>query len=196
MLLRMRNWVRRVRERLSYANVVATLALFVALGGTSYALTLPRNSVGSKQLRTNSIGRSEIKRGAVNTRAIKNQSIRLRDVSRGTRNALRGTPGLTGPQGPPGFQLFAAVSSGGVIHKGNANYTRDSGPNGRVIGFNRHVGDCVATATLAFVPGGGVETPPPGHVTVAPTDDGKVLVRTWNSSGDEVFLPFNLIVAC
>ncbi|MGH2945046.1 MAG: hypothetical protein ACRDPC_02045 [Solirubrobacteraceae bacterium] len=66
-----------------------------------------------------------------------------------------------------------------------------------MIGFNRPVSDCVATATLAFVPGGGVETPPPNsHVTVAPTDDGKILVRTWNSSGGEVALPFNLIVAC
>ena len=34
----MRRWA---MERLSYANVTATLALFLALGGTSYALTLP-----------------------------------------------------------------------------------------------------------------------------------------------------------
>jgi hypothetical protein len=42
----------RARQRLTYANVMATLALFIALGGTSYAaLTLPKNSVGSKQIR-------------------------------------------------------------------------------------------------------------------------------------------------
>jgi hypothetical protein len=36
---------------LSYANVVATLALFVALGGASYAaITLPANSVRQRQL--------------------------------------------------------------------------------------------------------------------------------------------------
>jgi hypothetical protein len=35
-------------------NVVAYIALFIALGGTSYAaINLPRNSVGSKQLRSN-----------------------------------------------------------------------------------------------------------------------------------------------
>ena len=47
----------RLRQKLSYANVTATLALFIALGGTSYAaLTLPRNSVGSKQIRSRAVG--------------------------------------------------------------------------------------------------------------------------------------------
>lgn len=49
-------WLQRVGDRLSYANVVATLALFVALGGASYAaVTLPRNSVGTAQLRARSV---------------------------------------------------------------------------------------------------------------------------------------------
>jgi hypothetical protein len=40
-----------IRDRLTYANVVATIALFVALGGASYAaVALPANSVGSGQL--------------------------------------------------------------------------------------------------------------------------------------------------
>lgn len=38
------------------SNLVAYLALFIALGGTSYAaFTLPANSVGTRQLRNNSI---------------------------------------------------------------------------------------------------------------------------------------------
>ena len=41
----------RFISRLSYANVIATLALFLALGGSSYAvLNLPKASVGPKQL--------------------------------------------------------------------------------------------------------------------------------------------------
>ena len=45
--------MRRLRTHLSYANVMATIAVFIALGGTSYALTaLPRNSVGPKQIRS------------------------------------------------------------------------------------------------------------------------------------------------
>jgi len=45
--------VARVRGRVTYANVVATLALFLALGGGAYAaFKLPANSVGTRQLMT------------------------------------------------------------------------------------------------------------------------------------------------
>ena len=37
----------RVKSRLTYGNVMSTVAVFIALGGTSYALSLPRDSVGS-----------------------------------------------------------------------------------------------------------------------------------------------------
>jgi hypothetical protein len=44
---------RIVRHRPSPAMVVACFALAIALGGTSYAaVSLPKNSVGTKQLRT------------------------------------------------------------------------------------------------------------------------------------------------
>src|SRR3954451_14771948 len=83
----------RLRARLTYANITATLALFLALGGTSYAaLKLPRNSVGSKQIRS----------GAVTSRAVHDRSIRLRDVSVATRKSLSGGQGPAGPVGPPG----------------------------------------------------------------------------------------------
>ena len=42
--------------RLSYANVIATLALFLAVGGGAYAaVSLPKNSVGPRQLRSNAV---------------------------------------------------------------------------------------------------------------------------------------------
>jgi hypothetical protein len=46
----------RVRPRLSYANVMATVAVFIALGGASYAaFKLPKNGVGTKQLKKNAV---------------------------------------------------------------------------------------------------------------------------------------------
>lgn len=55
-----RLWSRALRDlidRPTYANVVATVALFVALGGMSYAaIVLPANSVGPKQLRADAVG--------------------------------------------------------------------------------------------------------------------------------------------
>lgn len=49
--------LRHLTDKLTYANVAATLALFISLGGVSYAaVTLPAGSVGAKQLRANAVG--------------------------------------------------------------------------------------------------------------------------------------------
>jgi hypothetical protein len=76
-------------KRLTYSNVTASIALFVALGGTSYAVTqLPRNSVGSTQVRDGSLQRKDLARG----------------MSRGPRGVEgpQGPVGATGGQGPRG----------------------------------------------------------------------------------------------
>jgi hypothetical protein len=87
--------------RLSYANVVASLALFVALGGTGVAaVTLDRDSVGSPQIRSDAVRSPEIVKdavrspeissGAVRSSEIRDASIRAADISTGARTALRG----------------------------------------------------------------------------------------------------------
>jgi hypothetical protein len=59
--------IERLRRKLSYANVMATLAVFIALGGTSYAtlqLTgrdIRDSSLTGKDLRPNSVGGRPIK---------------------------------------------------------------------------------------------------------------------------------------
>jgi hypothetical protein len=64
-----------MRRHLTYANVIASLALFLALAGGSYAaIKLPRNSVGVTQL----------KAGAVTSRAIKNDSVKGVDINEST----------------------------------------------------------------------------------------------------------------
>jgi hypothetical protein len=63
--------LRSIRSRLTYANIVATLALFVALSGGAYAAaTLPRNSVGAKQLRKKAVTRVKIMNRAVTSAKI------------------------------------------------------------------------------------------------------------------------------
>lgn len=58
--------MKQIRQRLTYANVMATIAVFIALGGASYAaIKLPKNSVGSKQLKNNAVTTAKIKNGAV-----------------------------------------------------------------------------------------------------------------------------------
>src|SRR3954467_4850936 len=62
-------------------NAVAYVALFVALGGTSYAaVNLPKNSVGTKQLKNNAVTSTKVRDGSL-TGADVNESA-LGDVPR------------------------------------------------------------------------------------------------------------------
>jgi len=113
---------------------VALLALFVALGGTGYAaFSLPRDSVGTAQL--------------------KNGAVTKRKISAKTRRSLRGKTGARGPVGPPGPSTGPAggVLAGsypnpslaaGAVHPGNlagapaarlTNSTDQSWPNQLVV---------------------------------------------------------------
>jgi hypothetical protein len=64
-----------LRARITYANVVATLALFIALGGTSMAaIQLGKNTVKAKQIAPGAVGTSEVKNG----------SLKAGDLAKGT----------------------------------------------------------------------------------------------------------------
>jgi hypothetical protein len=72
-------------RRLNYANVVATLALFVALGGSSYAVT----KISGNQLKNRSVAGKKLKRNTLGARQIKES--RLRTVPRaGNADRLNG----------------------------------------------------------------------------------------------------------
>jgi hypothetical protein len=74
--------MRRIRSKLSYANIVATLALFIALGGVSYAaVKLPANSVGEKQIKKNAVVGKKIKKNAITGDKIKPGTIKGTDIS-------------------------------------------------------------------------------------------------------------------
>jgi hypothetical protein len=80
---------RRNGSRLSYANVIASLALFVALGGTATAaLTLPRDSVGEVQIQADAVRAAEIRADAVRSSEILDDSITLADLTAGARASL------------------------------------------------------------------------------------------------------------
>jgi hypothetical protein len=94
---------RKVRSyRPSHAVVVAYLALFVALGGSSYAAV----RVGSGQIVNNSIRSKDIRNSNVTTRDLKNNDVRSRDVRNGSLLAGDFAPGQlpAGEQGPAGPQ--------------------------------------------------------------------------------------------
>jgi hypothetical protein len=105
---------------------LALLALFVALGGTSYAaFQLPRNSVGTAQL----------KRGAVVASKVKPHSLLAFDFRSGQLPAgARGPEGPQGPQGNPGAagtpgtaRAYAEVSLGGASLRPSVEADRTRG---------------------------------------------------------------------
>lgn len=85
-----------IRRRLSFANVVALVALFFALGSSSLAepvrdgaLQLIRgkdiasNAVGSRHLRSNAVGSRHVDDGSLTSAEVRNNVIRARDLQAG-----------------------------------------------------------------------------------------------------------------
>ena len=106
------------RRPLSYANVMSTIAVFIALGGGAYAvISLPANSVGSKQ----------IKKGAVTSLKVKNFSLLAKDFRAGQLPA-----GPVGPAGPTGSQgpVGPAGASGSPGATGATGPAGPAGPAG------------------------------------------------------------------
>jgi hypothetical protein len=107
----------RLRQRLTYANVMATLAVFMVLGGGAYAATrLPANSVGSKQLRNNAVTSSKVK-----DRSLLAKDFKSGQLPAGPRGP-QGAGGARGPQGTtgsPGSALaFAHITPTGDVNSG------------------------------------------------------------------------------
>lgn len=142
----------------SPAMLVALLALFVALGGSSYAaLNLPKGSVGPKQLKKNAVTSTKVKPG----------SLELSDFNASQRSQLRGPQGEQGPQGAQGPQgsqgpagapattLWAFVAANGTL-------LRSSSPGFSVLGagfgsttvqFPVDVSACSFAVTIAGLSG-------------------------------------------
>jgi hypothetical protein len=189
--------MRNVLDRLTYANVTATLALFIALGGTSYAVaTLPRNSVGPAQLRENAVRGGEIRRQAVKSSDIGDRAVRLRDISKSARESLQGQVGPAGPQGPAGPTFFATLNSVGTPVRGAVG-TDESGAGVRVVEFRRSMANCVPAASVTALANDPNGAPPAGaSIRTEVSPGGRVVVRTWDPGGTPTFYAFNLIVAC
>jgi hypothetical protein len=78
-----------VRKHATFANIVAILALTVALGGTSYAAAkLPKNSVGSKQIKPAAIKAKDMGLGSVTSPVVANGSLKAEDFASGVLNKL------------------------------------------------------------------------------------------------------------
>jgi hypothetical protein len=199
----------RLRKRLSFANVVSMIALFVALGGTSYAATtLARNSVGKGQIRANAVGKSEaapnsigkseigtsaVGRGEIATDGvaaseIKKDAIDSDEIADGGLQAADLSDAAKAAIN--GVKVHSAVTSAGAQSAGNAKavtkgaagiYTVDLGFDGSA---------CQSTATVTGASVGFA------NVTPDPTTKNLLTVNTFNAAGTATDRAFNLLVAC
>jgi hypothetical protein len=204
----------RLRGRLSPATVIALIALFVALGGTSVA-AIAVNSVGKAQIRTgavgkgeiranavgrselatgaagkgelasNSVGASEIRASAIDTDELVDGGIGAADLSADAKAALGGTV------------LKAAVNRAGALQGGSARTATHVTEGAYQVEFNQDVTSCFYAATLTSVRNATtVDEPTAGRITVASGGTTRVNVRTFAVNGADANQPFHLVVAC
>ena len=141
----------------SPALVVACLALTISLSGAAYAVStaLPRNSVGTVQLKNN----------AVNSAKVKNASLRAADFA--PHQIPVGPQGPAGPSGPPGAAGLQTISGSGVSNSSSPKSQQQDCPAGkRVVGGG---GVITGSATNTFLS------------TSRPTDAG----TGWTATGRE-----------
>jgi hypothetical protein len=75
-----------IRKRLTYANVVSSIALFLVVGGaTAFAAgQLAKNSVGSKQLKKNAVTAAKIKKETVTGAKVKKDTLTGTQINEST----------------------------------------------------------------------------------------------------------------
>ena len=108
---------------------VALLALFVALGGTGYAaLSLPRNSVSSKQIRKGAVRNADIASNAVTGAKVRRRSLDGTDFKTGSLpQGSKGDQGAQGPPGAGGSPAFGALLGRGVNVPAGTSFLAPSG---------------------------------------------------------------------
>jgi hypothetical protein len=99
----------RFLPRPTYSNVVATLALFIALGGISYAATqLPNNSVGTRQIKNKAVTKAKINPALL--KQLKGRKAQPMKVRARNGRVLGTFAGLTNE----GLPLFQVLIKGGL----------------------------------------------------------------------------------
>jgi hypothetical protein len=182
--------ITRVRRLLSFSNVIACLALFVALGGTVYAAgkingkQIKRSSLPGNRIKPKTIQPNRIKPKSLTGRQIKADSLTGAQIDEKTligvsaaaladvryqattaRLSNNGSPTTVTANCPPG----AYAIGGGATLSNERGYVRDSGPSPlrtgwTATGYSYYSEGAEMTVTAICV----VVEKPGGSVTVIP----------------------------
>jgi hypothetical protein len=156
----------KLRPRLTYANVMATVAVFIALGGSSYAAftvtgkNVKNSSLTGKDVKNNSLFGSDVKR--IKSRDVSDHSLLAKDFKTGQLPA----------------SMFAYVTNTGtlVYDHGVTRASRISAGNYDLT-FSRDLTNCVVLANSSI----GRPSPP----IAANTDPVQTRIG-WSGENDNV----------
>ena len=177
-----------LRGKLTYANLMATIAVFIALGGSSYAAV----RMTGKDVKDGTLTGRDVRSGTLTGKDIKNRSLGQKELSRRAVRSLRGRIGPQGPQGVPGepaTRLWAVVNSDGTLRRGSGVVgVSAEGPESNpyiLVRFDRDVSNCAHVVSLTYDRGGHANT---GEIAAGPTTDpsvqpNSVTVQGFDSGG-------------
>jgi hypothetical protein len=135
--------MRRFHPKLTYANVMATIAVFIALGGSGYAaLRIPRNSVGSRQLQRHAVTNSKIAPGAVSASRVKPNTLAGAEINEA---GLGQVPSAARADHAGSADSAATAADAATLNGVTASQLKLSCPAGTL----RYLGECFETAERA-----------------------------------------------
>jgi hypothetical protein len=88
--------VNQLRARLTYANVMSTIAVFLVIGGATAFAALGKGTVGTKQLKNNAVTAKKIKKNAVSSAKIKKNAVTAAKIKNSAVTAAKIAAGAVG----------------------------------------------------------------------------------------------------
>jgi hypothetical protein len=197
-----------VRTHLTYANVMSTLAVFVALGGSSYAaVQLSRNSVRSTHIKNGQVKSADLATRSVTSAKVRDGSLLAGDFKSGELPAgpagASGTPGAkgetgptgaagpTGPQGAAGSAAgYAYVNMDGTVvesrssNVADVNVTRPEDGSYCFAGLGFVVKSLLASPLRTDVPVAARVAPGEPAATLIPCPQGTTRVQLFNTTNN------------
>jgi hypothetical protein len=186
-----------VKYRPTYANVVSTLALVVALGGTgAYAAGLAKDSVKSKQIKNGAVKTVDIKDNAITGAKIANGSVAGAKIQDGSITADDIAPSVLARANNV---HSAVVKADGTLVTGQSvraiSAVRDSVGN-YIVSFDRNVRNCAYVGDIGLDGSEGVSQTGEINTVGAFENVTGVYITTYTSEGALADRPFHLAVIC
>jgi hypothetical protein len=169
--------LKQLRKRLTYANVMSSIAVFFVLtGATAFAATqLAKNSVGSKQLKKNAVTAAKIKNNAVTSAKIRNGAVTGAKVNLGSLGTVPSAQNAAHANTANSAGAAGSIN-GQAIHKVLFRTTSDLGSTGDVNVFN--AGGLAITVNCTL-----------GEITATASTsktDSSIYIRAFDSGSAEV----------